>query len=118
MSVKVIAIKNYLDKKREKNSNPVLDEQLKTQINELDNYIFYFFDYYKDRQRTGKGLMYYRNPNHLLDRLELLDGSLRAGNNAVIQEYIMILHKLWDLGLITNTKLNNTLGGLYNNTMK
>lgn len=117
-SVKVIAIKKYLDKERRKNSNPVLDEQLKTQINEITNYILYFFDYHKERQKTGKGLMYYHNPNDLLKRLELLDGSLRAGNNGVIHEYILILHKLKNMGVISNTKLNKTLRGLYSNKIK
>ena len=96
----------------------MLINEIKRQINELDNYILYFFDYYKEKQKTGKGLMYYRNPNDLFDRLELLQGSLRAGNNGVIQEYILILHKLRDMGVISNTKLNNTLRGLYSNTIK
>ena len=45
----------------------------------------------------------------LLKRLELLAGSLAAGNNGVLNEYIQIAHRLRDLGVVTNNQLNNLL---------
>ena len=38
--------------------------------------------YYKEK--SGSGIVYFNNPHQLLDRLELLGGSILAGNNGVI----------------------------------
>ena len=51
----------------------------------------------------------YFSPKELLKRFELLGGSLAAGNNAVLPEYIQIAHRLRDLGAITNNQLNTLL---------
>ena len=51
----------------------------------------------------------YFSPQELLKRLELLSGSLAAGNNGVIPEYIQIAHRLRDLGIVTNDQLNTLL---------
>ena len=45
-------------------------------------------------------------PQELLKRLELLDGSLAAGNNGVLPEYIQIAHRLRDIEIVSNTQLN------------
>ena len=57
--------------------------------------------------RVGQGL--YSSPQELLYRFELLNGSLAAGNNGVLPEYIQIAHRLRDLGIITNNQLNTLL---------
>ena len=77
--------------------------------NELNAYIPSFREYYGRRKKQGYGIFYFNNPSDLIKRLELLEGSFRAGNNGVLQEYILILHKLRDLGIISNTKLNKLL---------
>ena len=59
--------------------------------------------------KMGQGMIYFNNPHQLLDRLELLGGSLAAGNNGVLSEYIQIAHRLRDLGVINNKKLNTLL---------
>ena len=57
--------------------------------------------------KVGQGL--YSSPQELLHRLELLNGSLVAGNNGVLPEYIQIAHRLRDHGIITNNQLNTLL---------
>ena len=48
--------------------------------------------YYKTK--SGSGMIYFNNPHQLLDRLELLGGSILAGNNGVIPEFSQIAHLL------------------------
>ena len=62
----------------------------------------------KYENQSGSG-MFYNNPQELLHRFELLAGSLAAGNNGVLPEYIQIAHRLRDLGIITNNQLNTLL---------
>ena len=57
--------------------------------------------------KVGQGL--YSSPQELLHRSELLNGSLVAGNNGVLPEYIQIAHRLRDHGIITNNQLNTLL---------
>ena len=59
------------------------------------------------KSKLGSGI--FNNPQELLHRFELLGGSLAAGNNGVLPEYIQIAHRLRDLGIITNKKLNSLL---------
>ena len=40
------------------------------------------------KEKTGTGIIHFNNPLQLLDKLELLIGSLLAGNNGVIQEFL------------------------------
>ena len=69
-------------------------------------------DYFKSLQyKIGQGL--YFSPQELLHRLELLGGSLAAGNNGVLPEYIQIAHRLRDLGVVTNNQLNKLLKSIY-----
>ena len=60
------------------------------------------------KNQSGSGI-FYISPQELLKRFELLNGSLVAGNNGVLPEYIQIAHRLRDLGIITNNHLNKLL---------
>ena len=62
----------------------------------------------KYKKQSGSG-MFYNNPEELLHRFELINGSLAAGNNGVLPEFIQIAHRLRDLGIITNNQLNKLL---------
>ena len=59
------------------------------------------------RVQRGRGL--YFSPQELLHRFELLNGSLVAGNNGVLPEFIQIAHRLRDLRILTNNQLNKLL---------
>ena len=54
-------------------------------------------------------MIYYNNPHQLLNRLELLGGSILAGNNGVINEFSQIAHLLNQMKVISNKQLNNLL---------
>ena len=58
---------------------------------------------------TGTGIIHFNNPQQLIHRLELLAGSIFAGNNRVIQEFSQIAHLLHQLKVITKKQLNNLL---------
>ena len=67
-------------------------------------------DYFKTiTYKVGKGGYFYNSPQELIKRLELLAGSLNAGNNGVLSEFIQITHQLRDLGVVTNNQLNKLL---------
>ena len=57
-------------------------------------------------KQSGSGLFY---PQQLLRRFELVNGSLAAGNNGVLPEFIQLAHQLRDLGILTNKQLNALL---------
>ena len=57
--------------------------------------------YYKDKEKFGSGMIYFNNPHQLLDRLELLGGSILAGNNGVINEFSQIAHLLNQMKVIS-----------------
>ena len=59
--------------------------------------------------KMGEGMIYFNNPNQLLDRLELLGGSILAGNNGVINEFSQIAHLLNQMKVITKKQLNDLL---------
>ena len=63
--------------------------------------------YYKEK--SGSGMIYFNNPNQLLDRLELLGGSILAGNNGVINEFSQIAHILNKMKVISKKQLNDLL---------
>ena len=56
---------------------------------------------------TGTGIIHFNNPRQLVDRLELLAGSIFAGNNGVKQEFSQIAHLLHQLKVITKKQLND-----------
>ena len=61
------------------------------------------------REKIGKGILHFNNPLQLLDRLELLGGSILAGNNGVIQEFSQIAHLLNQMKVLTKKQLNDLL---------
>ena len=63
--------------------------------------------YYKTK--SGSGMIYFNNPHQLLKRLELLGGSILAGNNGVINEFSQIAHLLNQMKVISNKQLNDLL---------
>ena len=66
------------------------------------------------KYQVGEGIMSYYSPQELIKRFELLGGSLAAGNNGVLAEYIQIAHRLRDLGIVTNNQLNKLLKNYIN----
>ena len=52
------------------------------------------------KTKSGTGMIYFNNPHQLLDRLELLGGSILAGNNGVINEFSQIAHLLNQMKVI------------------
>ena len=58
---------------------------------------------------TGTGIIHFNNPQQLVDRLELLAGSIIAGNNGVKQEFSQIAHLLHQPKIITKKTLNDLL---------
>ena len=98
-------------RKRAKNPNDeylaitLLKEEQKATLMKYKNIMK---DYFKSLEyKVGQGL--YFSPQELLHRFELLNGSLVAGNNGVLPEYIQIAHRLRDHGIITNNQLNTLL---------
>ena len=59
--------------------------------------------------KMGEGIVYFNNPHQLLDRLELLGGSILAGNNGVIPEFSQIAHLLNQMKVISKKQLNDLL---------
>ena len=59
--------------------------------------------------KMGQGMIYYNNPHQLLNRLELLGGSILAGNNGVIPEFSQIAHLLNQMKVITKKQLNDLI---------
>ena len=60
------------------------------------------------KYKVGEGI-YFNNPLQLLDRLELLGGSILAGNNGVIPEFSQIAHLLNQMKVISKKQLNDLL---------
>ena len=60
-------------------------------------------------KKIGSGVVYYNNPVDLLDRLELLGGSILAGNNGEKNEFSKIAHTLRKLVVLNNNQLNSLL---------
>ena len=59
--------------------------------------------------QRGQGIKYFNSPAQLFDRLELLAGSISAGNNGVANEFTEIAHVLRNMGILTQTALNKLL---------
>ena len=69
-------------------------------MNKLENIV---------RKKEGKGIIHFNNPQQLVKRLELLAGSIFAGNNGVKQEFSQIAHLLHQLKVINKKTLNDLL---------
>ena len=74
--------------------------------NVLENFYHNLNQLREYREKVGSGILYFNNPYQLLDRLELLGGSILAGNNGVIQEFSQIAHLLYQMKVITKKQLN------------
>ena len=61
------------------------------------------------KQLTGTGIIHFNNPLQLIKILELLAGSIFAGNNGVKQEFSQIAHLLHQLKVLTKKQLNDLL---------
>ena len=93
-----------------KNKNPgakTLENIADHNIMEIYNYNLNLHREYKEK--SGTGIIHFNNPLQLLDRLELLAGSILAGNNRVIQEFSQIAHLLHQMKVITKKQLNDLL---------
>ena len=88
-------IVNLLDKKNKKKTMQNYKAVLSTYIDSI-------------KYQKGKGI-YFQNPHQLLNRLELLVGSILAGNNGVIPEFSQLAHFLNQSGIITKKQLNDLL---------
>ena len=105
--------------KRAKNPTPEYQNEIKRfskYKEDLKSYRNTFRQHLNNRYQTGTGIwnkspIIFNNigPQVLLNRLELLGGSLAAGSNGVLSEYIQIAHRLRDLGVISNKQLNKML---------
>ena len=65
----------------------------------------------KKYSKIGSGVVYYNDVNDLIDRMELLGGSILAGNDGAKSEMSEIVHKLYQIGKIDNNQLNDLLKG-------
>ena len=65
------------------------------------------------KKKTGQGIIHFNNPQKLIKRLELLAGSIFAGNNSVKQEFSQIAHLLHQLKVISKKQLNDLLKKIY-----
>ena len=65
----------------------------------------------KKYSKLGSGVVYYNNPQDLLSRLELLGGSMSAGNNSndVREEFVNVVHVLNKLNVINNKQMNDLM---------
>ena len=65
----------------------------------------------KKYSKIGSGVVYYNNPQDLLSRLELLGGSMSAGNNSsdVREEFVKIVRRLNKLNVIDNKQVNDLI---------
>ena len=57
------------------------------------------------RKKEGKGIIHFNNPQQPVKRLELLAGSIIAGNNGVKQEFSQIAHLLHQLKVISKKNI-------------
>ena len=90
-----------------KNKNPsktTLENIADHNILETYNYNLNLLREYKEK--TGTGIIHFNNP---LQLLELLIGSILAGNNGVLQEFSQIAHLLHHMKVITKKQLNDLL---------
>ena len=97
--------------KRTKNKTEEQEKELELNIMQQETQKKYkeILDFYLRslEYKVGQGLFF--SPQELLHRFELVNGSLAAGNNGVLPEYIQIAHRLRDLGILTNKQLNALL---------
>ena len=102
---------------RNKNPRESTREKIK-EYNTLITYLAQLNKLYAFKSQKGKGIKTaikgsginnYKTPLQLLDRLELLGGSITAGNNGVINEFSEIAHLLTQMKVLTKKQLNELL---------
>ena len=100
-------------RKKAKNPSPLYETE--TEIKKMTKgtllkYKNTMKDYFRSlKYKTGEGMTYFNNPHQLLKRLELLGGSILAGNNGVLQEFSQIAHLLNQMKVITKKQLNELI---------
>ena len=77
--------------------------------NILERYIHNLNQPREFREQAGSGILHFNNPYQFLDRLELLGGSILAGNKGVIQEFSQNAHLLNQMKVLTKKQLNDLL---------
>ena len=77
--------------------------------NILENYNYNINLLREYKEKTSTGILHFKNPLQLFDRLEFIGGSILAGNNGVIQEFSQIAHLLNQMKVITKKQLNDLL---------
>ena len=111
-----VPLKNYkgYDLRQPKNNKP--QQKTLDKINDFNVLSTYYknltdlYSYKKEQlTKTGRGITLFNNPHQLLERLELLGGSILAGNNGVIPEFSKIAHLLNQMKVITKKQLNDLL---------
>ena len=114
-----INIIKRLNGKRVSKKKGNITEQKKKDIEDIDNNQKILIKYKsvlknllssKHNFQLGTGI--YNNPNQLFNRLELLIGSINAGNDGVIPEFLNIVHILNKNKLINNNKLNSLINNI------
>ena len=93
-----------------KNKDPNRDTRKQIKVyNILGQYIKNIDSLAKYAKKSGQGIIHFNNPQQLVNRLELLAGSILAGNNGVKQEFSQIAHLLHQLKVISKKTLNDLL---------
>ena len=93
-----------------KNKDPNLDTRKQIKVyNILGQYINNIDSLVKYAKKSGQGIIHFNNPQQLVKRLELLAGSILAGNSGVKQEFSQIAHLLHQLKVINKKTLNDLL---------
>ena len=82
------------------NSKPQKKKMIE-EHNILANYIYNLNLLKEYKEKSGTGIIHFNNPQQLVKRLELLAGSIIAGNNGVKQEFSQIAHLLHQLKVIS-----------------
>ena len=99
-----------VNKAKALNENPRKDTEKQIEnYNALGYYINNISKLETYAEKTGQGIIHFNNPQQLVKRLELLAGSIIAGNNGVKQEFSQIAHLLHQLKVITKKTLNDLL---------
>ena len=97
-------------KKHKTEEDKEVIERIKMQKNLLHKYKNILKLYLDSLEyKIGEGMIYFNNPHQLLKRLELLGGSILAGNNGVIPEFSQIAHLLNQMKVITKKQLNDLI---------
>ena len=110
----ILCTEKGVNKAKALNKNPRKDTENQIEnYNVLGNYISRISKFEIYAKKTGQGIIHFNNPLQLLDRLELLVGSLNAGNNGVKQEFSQIAHLLHQMKVITKKQLNDLLKKIY-----